>query len=190
MPDMTGADAKAEARSVARASRRAGPPADPQGLAASALSLVTALDGVPRVTCYSSYGTEPDTGPMIEALTRAGFEVLLPRVVEDSLEWVRSEGPMQRSSMGIDEPAGPAVDLLPVRAMLIPALAVTGHGDRLGKGGGFYDRALAAIADTGIPIAAIVRDEDIVEELPVEPHDRRVDAIVTSSRAFWVNTGR
>lgn len=185
MPRVTGADAKAEARARARASRRTTPAGDPAGLARQGLAFAQGVPGPPRVTCYLSYGTEPETRPLLAALTAAGFTVLLPRVVASDLEWVDSAGPRATSSMGIDEPTGPAVPLLPVRALLIPALVVSGQGARLGKGGGFYDRVLTALP-AGIPVAAIVRDEDVIDDVPMESHDRYVDAIITPTRVIHV----
>jgi len=185
MLGMTGDEGKSEARARARAARREGPPADAEGLATHAVAFVRSLDGEPRVACYASYGTEPETGPLIAALTAEGFTVLLPRVVADQIEWVDSGGQRIRSGMGIEEPLGPAVPLVPVRAMLIPALAVTATGDRLGKGGGYYDRVIAGLGPDAPAIAALVRDEDVVPVLPVEPHDQPVDVIITPTRS-WV----
>ena len=89
--------------------------------------------------------------------------------------------------MGIEEPAGPAVPLLPLRAMLVPALAVGVDGARLGKGGGYYDRVLSSLPRENRPaVAAIVRDQDVMASgsLPMEPHDRHVDALVTPTRVI------
>jgi 5-formyltetrahydrofolate cyclo-ligase len=118
------------------------------------------------------------------ALADAGYEVLLPRVVNDHLEWVLDGPETTTSTMGIDEPTGPSVPLAPVRALLIPALAVTLAGDRLGKGGGYYDRVLSTVESSSTVVAAIVHDSDITDEIPCEPHDRRVDWILTPTRAI------
>ena len=181
-PDTDSSAAKAGARAEARARRRSTERPDPDALADVALALVEEFPGPRRVTCYASYGTEPDTGPMRERLASAGFQVLLPRVSDHAMAWVVDEGASEVSSMGIAEPVGPAVELLPVRAMLVPALAVTLRGDRLGKGGGYYDRALASLGDSLPPIAAIVGDDDVVTSLPTQAHDHRVDFIVTPTR--------
>lgn len=178
---------KAQVRDRARSSRRAGPPADPQGLAQQCLEFLDSLPGPARVTCYTSYGTEPDTSALIVALGDAGFEVLLPRVEGDDIAWVPHGGPTQLSSMGILEPLGEAVHLLPLRALLVPALAASADGSRLGKGGGFYDRAIAELPMQGRPtIAALVRDEDVVAdgEIPMDAHDQYVDAVITPTRAL------
>jgi 5-formyltetrahydrofolate cyclo-ligase len=121
---------------------------------------------------------------MRSMLDASGFDVLLPRVAGDRLEWVLDEGATTMSSMGIEEPAGPAVSLLPARALLIPALAVTALGDRLGKGGGFYDRVLAELGDDRPEVIAVVGDADVVEHVPSQEHDQRVDWIVTPTRVI------
>ena len=146
------------------------------------MTLLDTLAGPRRVTCYASYGTEPDTGELRRQLATAGYEVLLPRVDGDRLEWVLDSPDTTLSSMGIAEPTGAAVHLMPLRAMLIPALTVTADGDRLGKGGGYYDRVLAGLRD--VPIIAIVGDADVVDGIPVEAHDMRVHAIVTPTRTI------
>ena len=179
--DTDSSAAKAIARAEARARRRAGDRPDPHLLAERAVGLLETLPGPRRVTCYASYGTEPDTGELRRRLSDAGYEVLLPRVNGERLEWVVDSPDTTVSSMGIAEPTGAAVDLLPLRAMLVPALAVTAAGDRLGKGGGYYDRVLADVRD--VPIVAIVGDADVVDRIPTQAHDMRVNSIVTPTRA-------
>ena len=174
--------AKAVSRAEARARRRSGDRPDPHLLADQTVGLLETLPGPLRVTCYASYGTEPDTGELRRRLSAAGYEVLLPRVDGDRLEWVLDSPDTTVSSMGIAEPTGAAVDLLPLRAMLIPALAVSADGDRLGKGGGYYDRVLSGLRD--VPIVAIVGDADVVDRIPTQAHDMRVHAIVTPTRSI------
>lgn len=184
---MEHSETKAQVRDRARASRRAGPPADPRDLARQCLAFLDSLPGPARVTCYASYGTEPDTSAIIDALKDAGFEVLLPRVEGDAIAWVPHGGPARMSAMGIVEPLGEPVPILPVRALLVPALAASADGARLGKGGGFYDRVIAGLPSQGRPlIAAIVRDEDVLEdgEIPMDAHDEYVDAVITPTRTL------
>ena len=178
------AAAKAEARARARASRRAGPPADPEALASAAVKAIAALPGEARVTAYVSYGTEPATGPLLAALAGAGVEVLIPRVRGEDLEWCGADESRASSAMGIEEPTGPTRALLPLRAMLVPALAASPRGDRLGKGGGFYDRTIAALRASGQAptVIAVLRDEDVWADVPTQGHDERVDAILTPTR--------
>lgn len=175
---------KAAARAEARARRRSGPRPDPAALASQATTWLETLPGPRRVTCYASYGTEPDTGELRRHLSTAGFEVLLPRVNGQHLEWVIDGPDTTVSPMGITEPVGEPVDILPVRAMLIPALAVTSQGDRLGKGGGYYDRVLADLGSASPPVVAIVGDDDVVASVPTDVHDERVQVIITPTRVI------
>jgi 5-formyltetrahydrofolate cyclo-ligase len=62
--------------------------------------------------------------------------------------------------------------------VLVPALAVDRRGRRLGRGGGYYDRTLASLAG---PAYAVVYDDEVVEEVPVEPHDVAVAGALTPS---------
>jgi 5-formyltetrahydrofolate cyclo-ligase len=183
-PDTGPSTGKALARQEARARRRSQDLPDPGAISDVVLTWLGRPDGPQRVTCYASYGTEPDTAALRIALADAGYEVLLPRVVNDHLEWVLDGPETTTSTMGIDEPTGPSVPLAPVRALLIPALAVTLAGDRLGKGGGYYDRVLSTVESSSTVVAAIVHDSDITDEIPCEPHDRRVDWILTPTRAI------
>jgi 5-formyltetrahydrofolate cyclo-ligase len=64
--------------------------------------------------------------------------------------------------------------------VVVPAVAVDARGVRLGRGGGSYDRALARVAPDTL-VVALLHDGEVVEELPYEPHDRRVDAVITPS---------
>jgi 5-formyltetrahydrofolate cyclo-ligase len=62
----------------------------------------------------------------------------------------------------------------------MPALSVDRAGVRLGRGGGYYDRALLHARPDAV-LVALVFDDEFVDELPAEPHDRRVTAVVTPS---------
>ena len=59
----------------------------------------------------------------------------------------------------------------------MPALAVSRSGMRLGRGGGSYDRALAR-AESAFTVA-LLHDGELLDEVPAEPHDRPVDAVIT-----------
>ena len=141
-----------------------------------------------RVATYASYGDEPDTGHLIAELRTAGHQVLLPRMADDGLAWVEmsidSEPEFAVSPPGIREPQGPDAGLAGVHIVLVPALAVTRAGDRLGQGGGFYDRALADVprfAEGGPLLVAVVYAHEVLDEptWPTESHDIRMDAILT-----------
>jgi 5-formyltetrahydrofolate cyclo-ligase len=68
--------------------------------------------------------------------------------------------------------------------VLVPALAVDWHGIRLGRGGGHYDRTLP-LATPGTPLVAIVRDDEVLASVPVQPHDVPVTAALTPGRGLF-----
>jgi 5-formyltetrahydrofolate cyclo-ligase len=67
--------------------------------------------------------------------------------------------------------------------VVCPATGTTPEGDRLGKGGGSYDRVLARL-DPQALVVALVHDDEVATALPTEAHDRRVDVIVTPTRTL------
>nr|BFF01248.1 hypothetical protein GCM10020241_29230 [Streptoalloteichus tenebrarius] len=84
------------------------------------------------------------------------------------------------------EPTGPRLGPEAVgeaEVLFVPALAVDSRGVRLGRGGGYYDRSLP-LARPGALLVAVVRDSEFVDELPAEPHDVRVGAVLTPTRGL------
>ncbi len=110
--------------------------------------------------------------------------MLLPYVEPDGMQvaQIRSLDDLVPGYRGIREPVrrvpGPVIDLA-----FVPGVAFDARGRRLGYGGGFYDRFLAAIAP-GAPAVGYCFDAQVVEEVPAEAHDRRVEAIVTEQRVI------
>ena len=72
---------------------------------------------------------------------------------------------------------GDAVSASCLELIIVPAVALDGHRNRLGRGKGFYDRLLST---TDCPTIGVACDFQLVEEVPVESHDRPLDCIVTS----------
>ena len=146
------------------------------------------------VAAYASFGTEPDTGPLLAELRGRGIRVLLPILENDmDLSWGWFSGPdslVRRIPPGgsrpspIPEPAESlGVDaVLSASWIVVPALAVSPTGMRMGRGGGSYDRVLARIEASPRParprVAALLYPGELDVNLPVEPHDRPVDMAV------------
>lgn len=148
---------------------------------------VLAWDAVRRsatVAAYVSVGREPGTGLLLDALRAAGKRVLLPVLRADNdLDWCEFDGDLVPASRGLLEPAGPplGVDAIAeAEVVLVPGLAASADGDRLGRGGGSYDRALARVA-AGVPIAVLLHEDETGLDVPIEVHDRRVTHVVTPS---------
>lgn len=139
------------------------------------------------VAAYVSIGREPGTGPLLDALRAAGVRVLLPVLLPDNdLDWGAYEGAhtLRSAGRGLREPAGPPLGpdaVAGADAVLLPGLAVDGHGTRLGRGGGSYDRALARLAAAGARPARVVllHEGELLPEVPAEPHDLPVTAAIT-----------
>lgn len=120
---------------------------------------------------------EPDWTTAIAA----NWTLALPRIAGDRLEFhrVNDLATLAKGRMGTCEPL--LSDEIPptrVDVILTPGLAFDLTGARLGRGGGFYDRLLAVAARRARRIAVCFACQ-IADRIPVEPHDARVDAIVT-----------
>ncbi len=146
------------------------------------------------VAAYLSMPTEPGTDLLVEEFA----PVLVPRacvdaVGEPSLEWVefRPGDNVSMSPLGIREPSAGAMgvghsSLEGCALLVVPALALDAHGRRLGQGGGYYDRVLASLDEASRPlVVALVFDEEILDDVPAEAHDCRVDAAVTPTHVRW-----
>jgi 5-formyltetrahydrofolate cyclo-ligase len=140
-----------------------------------------------RVACFSALSHEIASDPLIGAVCRAGKEVLLPRMVlsRGFLEFVRvgSEEELGEGPQGAREPrSGEAETLDEDDLVVVPGLAFDRQGNRLGHGGGWYDRTLAR-ESMRIRVRAIgfAYDAQIVDEVPHAARDVRMDAIVTES---------
>lgn len=133
------------------------------------------------VAAYYSVGTEPDTHGLVFALWKRGSYVVLPVLLSDGdLDWASYEGPdsLTAGPRGLLEP-GPAEPrrgpgaIARADLVLVPALAADRRGNRLGKGGGSYDRALARVGGL-VPTVALLFDGELLDEVPAGPHDVRV----------------
>ena len=133
-----------------------------------------------HILCYWSL---PDELPSHEAVNRwqgEGKSIYLPRVQGEDLEIVPYHGPESlddNNKFHIGEPVGQGVDPSCLELIIVPAVALDSQRNRLGRGKGFYDRLLST---TACPTIGVVCDFQLVEQVPVEPHDRPLDCVVTS----------
>ena len=180
---MSGAGRKREWRARLLAARAE---LSPESLneAAEALAghVLARLGGRRRIAAYVPMGREPGSLRLLDVLREGGTEVLLPVVVPDGLDWARYAGrdELVAGVLGTLAPSGPRLGrdaLSTAEAVLVPALAVDHRGVRLGRGGGYYDRSLAA-APVGVPLVALLHDGELVERLPADPWDTTVTSAV------------
>jgi 5-formyltetrahydrofolate cyclo-ligase len=175
-------DEKAALRSRLRAARATrGPSQLTRAAAGIARAGVAHCGGATTVAAYASVRDEPPTHELLDLLAGRGLTVLLPVVGADGLDWAEYDGWAALADHDgllepTGDPAGPAA-LLAAEVVLAPALAVDRQGHRLGRGGGYYDRALV-----GVPrerIVAVVFADEVLDDLPVQRHDVPVSAALT-----------
>ncbi|MGY1639765.1 5-formyltetrahydrofolate cyclo-ligase [Geodermatophilus sp. SYSU D00703] len=167
--------------------RRATRPADERAAAAAAVTaaLLRGLADVRTLAAFVPDPTEPGAGRLPAAYTQLRTRVLLPVVPPDGRElgWAVDTGRLAPGRFGLMEPVGPRLGptaLGAAEVVVVPAVAVSRSGVRLGRGGGYYDRALRH-ARPEARLVALVFDDELVDDLPSELHDRLVTAVVTPS---------
>jgi 5-formyltetrahydrofolate cyclo-ligase len=162
---------------------------------ADALRLAEAVtaflaDDIVEVSCYMSLATEPATAQLIDALIRSGRRPWLPRIDGNDLAWIQADSSTtyRDGPLGIREPTGASTPRpASTGLLLMPALAVDRTGRRLGQGGGYYDRVLAGLPEVhgGGPLRAVlVFDDEVLDHVPAEAHDKEVDIIFTPLRTI------
>jgi 5-formyltetrahydrofolate cyclo-ligase len=173
---------KAELRRALR-ERRAARSEEERARAGQALAAHAPALGEGPIAAFVGVRVEPPTLPLLAALHARGVRVLLPLLRDDlDLEWADYDGDPEglvASARGVLQPSGPSLGLAGIGSaalVLAPALAVDGEGRRLGQGGGSYDRALTR---TSAPVLAVVFDDELLEAVPAEAHDRPVGGVLT-----------
>lgn len=131
------------------------------------------LGGVRTAACYVSMGTEISTMPLLALFAQRGVRTL-----------THAEKPAH-GTLRPDEPRGPVLEASALGAcdvIVLPALRVDRHGARLGRGGGWYDRALAW-RRAGVPLVAVCWPWEFADEpVPALAHDVPVSAVLTPER--------
>lgn len=157
----------------------------------TALAELEELQNAGTVLLFASFRSEVDMAGTITGALAASKRVLLPKVDNATgtlqLFEISSLEELVAGYMGIPEPAGSAdnmaADVNSVDAIVIPGACYDEKGDRVGYGGGYYDRLLAGLQKK-IPIIAPAFEEQLVTSVPAEPHDIRVSIIVTDRRVM------
>lgn len=128
---------------------------------------------------YLPYNQEVRTVPILERALRDGKRVAVPKIYGDTMKFLYLDdlSRVEKNDMGIPEP----IDDTPVAEdktalVLMPGLAFTKQGDRMGYGGGFYDRFLAEEPDH--PTLALCYEFQMVDSLPTEEYDIPVDIVL------------
>ncbi len=133
------------------------------------------------ILLYASLPDEVDTCELIRELSARGKKVLLPVVIDDEHMELRvylGEHYLQEGAFHIKEPVGDVfTDYDTIGVAIVPGMAFDKCGNRLGRGKGYYDRFLASIPY--IYIIGVCYDFQLLDEIPTEAHDRRVNEVVS-----------
>ncbi len=184
---------KAELRTTILSARRAVSP-HTHDAEANALRghLPDVVIGGQTVCAYVPIRFEPGSVALLDTLLRLGTRVLLPVARGDAdgaplpMRWGWYQpGHLVPARMGLREPQQPwlpAEAVADAAVVFVPALAVDRAGVRLGRGAGFYDRSLPMA--TAARLVAVIRDDELVEQIPAEPHDVRMTHALTPGRGL------
>jgi 5-formyltetrahydrofolate cyclo-ligase len=158
--------------------------------------IVAALDAMPEVRAASllvlhrPLPSEVSIDRLLALALARGQRVLVPRVAGQRLELVSIsvDTDWRRSTLGVLEPheakAFPLEDLHGVSVVIVvPGLGFDARRNRLGRGGGHYDRFIAvARAIAPVLVVGVAYELQVVSEIPAEPHDENVDRVATETR--------
>jgi len=141
--------------------------------------------GARSVAAYLPTPDEPDVRPFIDAATADGIRVLVPVSRDDGLlDWVVDRGQGEVEGLhGWPEPVGEVLGPIAINdvdLIVVPASSVDRTGMRMGWGRGYYDRTLGSM-ERCPPVYAVVFDAELVDSVPSEVHDKRVNGVVTPS---------
>ena len=127
------------------------------------------------VMAFASMPNEPNTDGLFGRLARDGKVLVLPRIEGDVIVPVVMTGETTLGQWEIREPVGPAVDPATIDLVIVPGVAFTLDGRRLGHGKAFYDRFLP---QTAAVMVGACFSEQLVDDLPTEAHDVRLHHVV------------
>ena len=169
--------------------------AEAEGIARQIRALASSMGEVTLPALFAPTPLEPDMSLTLGLFERALLPVLLDEAGAPlgAPRWGLWEAGQALVTLG-RPPAQPvgeargAESLKEADLIVIPALAASADGTRLGQGGGWYDRALMHRSPT-TPVVAVIFDDEVVEAglIPAEPHDVPVDAIVTPTQTIATN---
>ena len=134
---------------------------------------------------FVSYGTETDTISLIlELLKTKKKQVAVPRVDGQEMEFyfISSMEELKKNNMGILEPAAGEKAVIEEGVMLMPGLAFDLAKNRVGYGGGYYDRYLAGYDRGQFIKIAVAYDFQVLDRIEADEYDKKPDMIVTDRR--------
>jgi 5-formyltetrahydrofolate cyclo-ligase len=165
---------------------------DPAARAAAGAAIAKRVWNAPEVAAarrlllYASLPAEVPTDAIADDARRRGIEVIYPRCLPETRDMIlhlwEPGQEWRQSAYGIREPdeSCPIVTLEDIDAALIPGLAWDRHGGRLGRGAGYYDRLLGAVAWRGFACGLFFAAQEF-PLIPMDSWDVRLDAVATET---------
>lgn len=137
-----------------------------------------AVSGTMVVALFSPLGDEPQLWSLVRSLSQR-MSVVLPRVEGDMMNFYSYDScAMAKGAYGINEPQnGLPVDVCEIDAIVVPGVAFTMDGARMGRGKGYYDKYLSQSGCRALKIGVCYR-EQLVPDIPTEPHDVKMDTVI------------
>jgi 5-formyltetrahydrofolate cyclo-ligase len=187
MPDEVGNEKRA-LRAEIRERRRITPSTERQtadaAITQNLVDLVSGL-GSRSLSAYLSLPDEPATRDFLDWACGRGIRVLLPISRPDGLlDWAEYDGKQEQlDEFGMPAPTGEVLGPIAINdvdLVIVPAASVDRTGMRMGWGRGYFDKTLGSM-ESCPPVYAVIFDDELVDAVPSERHDQRVDGVVTPS---------
>jgi len=148
-----------------------------------------ALADADHILVYLSFRSEIDTRPLIDRWLQEKRHIYVPVMQPETrtilpVRIFKDYKDLPVNSYGIQEPALDDAEILDVKSLdlvIVPGLAFDSRGYRLGYGGGYYDRLLLRLRNEARTLA-LCYDFQMVDAVPIGPHDRQVQTILTELR--------
>lgn len=187
---------KAELRKALRVARREHVAAQPDAIRALLFHrppapLLARIGAEATIGLYHANRYEASAAGYARFFQEAGHTIALPAFDEEGAPMAfrihtdpHGESDLEPGPFGIRQPATDADEIVP-DVLFVPLIGFTAAGERLGQGGGHYDRWLAE--HPGRIAVGLAWDVQLVESLPTEPHDHALNAVVTPTRFYGLD---
>lgn len=135
------------------------------------------------IGAYYSIGSEVKTQDILQEILKSGKEIALPKVVKKDLVFkkINSFSDLEQGNFSVMEPKDDCKDVKKIEVIIVPAIALTRNGYRLGYGFGYYDRYLSGKKSKTI---ALSYSKQIIKSFSYSDHDVRIDCIVTEDEVI------
>lgn len=147
------------------------------------------LQRASSVSAYIACGSEIDPSHAIRGLSQRGKQLYFPRLRGPQMEFLPAQSRWRKNRHGIAEPkGGKARPLWSMSVVLVPLLGFDLQAQRIGQGGGYYDRALSRLRFRRPIVIGLAFDQQLCQSIPNEPWDQTLDAVITPSKTYNFRT--